>query len=374
MKIGLLTVPFNNNYGGYLQAFALMVVLKRMGHEPTLIMRRHNKRKLTWKTFVKYFIKGVYHSLVYAKLCPLIYNVERDYKYIGSNMHLFVDKWIEPQTPYLYSTDELQKFCKGRFEAYVVGSDQVWRAIYVPCIGNYFLDFAVDWNVRRIAYAASFGIEKPEYTQEEKDICRQLVSLFDSISFRELNGQKIFKEFGWSDSNFQLVLDPTMLLKACDYEVFLPKLDKGTRNHIFYYVLDKTPEVSKILDDIHKMLKIPLYGISNIQRGYKPLPSIEAWLFDIQRAKFVVTDSFHGMVFSIIFHKPFVVIQNGKRGGERFLNLLTLLNLEERLLTSTDHLRMILEKNINWEIVDTRLNSLRKKSLDFLTNSLVSNK
>lgn len=374
MKIGLLTVPFNNNYGGYLQAFALMVVLKRMGHEPTLIMRRHNKRKMDWKTFVKYFIKGVYHSFVYAKLCPLIYNVERDYKYLGANMHLFVDKWIEPQTPYLYSTDELQKFCKGRFEAYVVGSDQVWRAIYVPSIENYFLDFAVDWNVRRIAYAASFGIEKPEYTQEEKDICRQLVPLFDSISFRELNGKKIFKEFGWSDSNYQLVLDPTMLLKACDYEAFLPKLDNEGRSHIFYYVLDKTPEVSKILDVIHKMLKIPLYGISNIQRGYKPLPSIEAWLFDIQRAKFVVTDSFHGMVFSIIFHKPFVVLVNGKRGAERFLNLLTLLNLDERLLTSIDSLDGILEKNINWGIVDTRLNSLRKKSLDFLTSSLASNK
>lgn len=374
MKIGLLTVPFNNNYGGYLQAFALMVVLKRMGHEPTLIMRRHNKRKMDWKTFVKYFIKGVYHSFVYAKLCPLIYNVERDYKYLGANMHLFVDKWIEPQTPYLYSTDELQKFCKGRFEAYVVGSDQVWRAIYVPSIENYFLDFAVDWNVRRIAYAASFGIEKPEYTQEEKDICRQLVPLFDSISFRELNGKKIFKEFGWSDSNYQLVLDPTMLLKACDYEAFLPKLDNEGRSHIFYYVLDKTPEVSKILDVIHKMLKIPLYGISNIQRGYKPLPSIEAWLFDIQRAKFVVTDSFHGMVFSIIFHKPFVVLVNGKRGAERFLNLLTLLNLDERLLTSIDSLDGILEKNINWGIVDRRLNSLRKKSLDFLTSSLASNK
>lgn len=374
MKIGLLTVPFNNNYGGYLQAFALMIVLKRMGHEPTLIMRRHNKSEMDWKTFVKYFIKGVYHSFVYAKLCPLIYNVERDYKYLGANMHLFVDKWIEPQTPYLYSTDELQKFCKGRFEAYVVGSDQVWRAIYVPSIENYFLDFAVDWNVRRIAYAASFGIEKPEYTQEEKDICRQLVPLFDSISFRELNGKKIFKEFGWSDSNYQLVLDPTMLLKACDYEAFLPKLDNEGRSHIFYYVLDKTPEVSKILDVIHKMLKIPLYGISNIQRGYKPLPSIEAWLFDIQRAKFVVTDSFHGMVFSIIFHKPFVVLVNGKRGAERFLNLLTLLNLDERLLTSIDSLDGILEKNINWGIVDTRLNSLRKKSLDFLTSSLASNK
>lgn len=373
MKVGILTVPFNNNYGGYLQAFALMTVLRRIGHEPSLIMRRHNKRPLTWKTGVKYFIKGVGHSIANTKLCPLIYNVERDYNYIGSNMHRFVDKWIQPQTPYLYSTDELQKYCEGRFDAYVVGSDQVWRAIYVPCIGNYFLDFTFHWNVRRIAYAASFGIDRPEYTQAEINICRQLVPKFDSISFRESNGQKIFEEFGWSDANYQMVLDPTMLLYASDYEEFLPKQGKNDRSHIFYYVLDKTQEITKVLDDIHQILKIPLCGISNIQSGYKPLPSIESWLFDINSANFIVTDSFHGMVFSILFHKPFVVIVNGKRGAERFLNLLTLLNLDERLLTSIDNLKVILEKNINWEIVDTKLNLLREKSLEFLTNSLASN-
>ena len=288
-------------------------------------------------------------------------------------MHRFVDKWIQPQTPYLYSTDELQKYCEGRFDAYVVGSDQVWRAIYVPCIGNYFLDFTFHWNVRRIAYAASFGIDRPEYTQAEINICRQLVPKFDSISFRESNGQKIFEEFGWSDANYQMVLDPTMLLYASDYEEFLPKQGKNDRSHIFYYVLDKTQEITKVLDDIHQILKIPLCGISNIQSGYKPLPSIESWLFDINSANFIVTDSFHGMVFSILFHKPFVVIVNGKRGAERFQNLLSLLSLDERLLTSIDNLKVILEKNINWEIVDAKLNSLREKSLEFLTNSLASN-
>ena len=103
------------------------------------------------------------------------------------------------------------------------------------------------------------------------------------------------------------------------------------------------------------------------------MPSIESWLFDINSANFIVTDSFHGMVFSILFHKPFVVIVNGKRGAERFQNLLSLLSLDERLLTSIDNLKVILEKNINWEIVDAKLNSLREKSLEFLTNSLASN-
>lgn len=87
MKIGILTVPFNNNYGGYLQAFALMSVLKQMGHEPTLIMRRQNKRRMFIKAGIKYFIMGIYHSFKNKKMCPLIYKTERDFEYLGSNMH-----------------------------------------------------------------------------------------------------------------------------------------------------------------------------------------------------------------------------------------------------------------------------------------------
>lgn len=100
MKVGILTVPFNNNYGGYLQAFALMNVLKQMGHEPTLIMRRQNKRRMFFKAVIKYFIMGIYHSFKNKKLCPLIYKTERDFEYLGSNMHQFVDKRMQPLSPY----------------------------------------------------------------------------------------------------------------------------------------------------------------------------------------------------------------------------------------------------------------------------------
>lgn len=191
MKVGILTVPFNNNYGGYLQAFALMNVLKQMGHEPTLIMRRQNKRRMFFKAVIKYFIMGIYHSFKNKKLCPLIYKTERDFEYLGSNMHQFVDKRMQPLSPFLYTSEDLQKYCEGKFGAYIVGSDQIWRAIYVPDIANYFLDFTLGWNVKRIAYAASFGTQNPEYTQEEKEICCKLIPQFDAISLRE-NPENMF--------------------------------------------------------------------------------------------------------------------------------------------------------------------------------------
>lgn len=370
MKIGILTVPFNNNYGGYLQAFALMTVLKRMGHEPTLIMRRHNKRNLTRKTVIKYFIKGVLHSFANAKLCPLFYNVERDYKYIGSNMHRFVDKCIQPQTPFLYSTAELERYCKGRFDAYIVGSDQVWRSIYVPDIGNYFLDFTTGWNVRRIAYAASFGTLTPEYTSQDIVSCRSLVQQFDAISLRENSGRRVFDLFKWSYDNLHVVLDPTLLLTSDDYLKTLGGNNKLEPKGIFYYVLDKDKNITDLLETISRKQQLPVYGISNIQKEYKTLVSIEEWLSNIINSHFVVTDSFHGMVFSIIFQKPFIVVVNRNRGLDRFQSLLDILGLEKRMYSNAENLDEVLQNEINWASVKSKLDNLREKSYAFLHDSL----
>ena len=181
MKIGILTVPFNNNYGGYLQAFALMTVLKDMGHEPVIIMRRHNERSVNLVVRAKYFFKGIVHSFQTRRLCPLVYGKEKDYSYLGMFMHHFVEKWIQPQTPFLYSTDELRTYCKDKFDAYVVGSDQVWRGLYSNQL-LYFLDFAKDWNIKRVAYAASFGVDNWEPSLDIIDKCKSLLGKLDRKS------------------------------------------------------------------------------------------------------------------------------------------------------------------------------------------------
>lgn len=370
MRIGILTLPFNNNYGGYLQAYALMTVIKQLGHEPTMIMRRHDNPKVSKSFKIKYALKGIVKSILHGKRFPVVYDVETGFRHKGKNMLKFVNQYIMPQTPYLYSKDELCKYCKGKFDAYIVGSDQVWRAIYVPDIKNYFLDFTEGWNVKRIAYAASFGTDKPEYSEEQIQQCKKLVSLFDGVSFREESGHFIFSTFGWNAKVEGVVLDPTMLLTAKDYQKVLPSKFSEARGKIFYYVLDRNEQINTILNQVSHTLDKGLYGISDIQRGNEPLASIEEWLTDIRDSEFVVTDSFHGMVFSIIFHKPFMVVVNKDRGADRFVNLLSMLGLSDRILSVGTSAEIILNKQINWERVDEKIGCFRTTSFSFLKRIL----
>lgn len=370
MRIGILTLPFNNNYGGYLQAYALMTVLKQMGHQPTLIMRRHDKPVGSIEYKLKLGIKGLIKTILTFKKHQIFYDVEYSFKTNGKEMLKFVNEYIQPQTPYLYDTNSLQEYCKGKFEAYIVGSDQVWRAIYVPDIKNYFLNFTEGWDVRRISYAASFGTDRPEYTDDQIDSCRELLSHFDAVSVREQSGIEVFKKFDWIVKSVQYVLDPTMLLSAKDYSKKIPVKKAKSADKIFYYVLDRDEKIDEALSKASSLLEKELYGISNIQKVNGILPSIEEWLTNIRDAEFVVTDSFHGMVFSIIFQKPFVVCVNKDRGSERFVSLLKEFGLENRILTKEQPIDSIIKNSIDWNSVNSIIDKEKEKSLLYLRENL----
>lgn len=370
MKIGILTLPFNNNYGGYLQAYALMTVLKRMGHQPTLIMRRHNKARASTRYKIKLFVTGLLKTILTFKKHLIIYDVEYDFNKKGRDMHKFVNEFMQPQTPYLYDTVSLKKYCEGKFDAYIVGSDQVWRAIYVPDIKNYFLDFTEGWNIRRIAFAASFGTDTPEYAPVQIEQCGELLKTFDGISLREKSGMEVFKHFGWNIDSVPIVLDPTMLLSAKDYSKVLPANKAKSVKKIFYYVLDRNQKIESILTKSQILLGEEIFGISNIQKGDSVLIAIEEWLVNIRDADFVITDSFHGMVFSIIFHKPFVVCANLDRGADRFINLLDALSLSSRLIVEDNCLDLRIQEPIDWNQIDKKIEKIRIESFKFLEKYL----
>ena len=133
--IRILTLPFNNNYGGYLQAYALMTVLKRMGHDVELIYRRPNRspffRRLIYplKTLVKIILRRPHGSF--------IMNPESDLRRSWKLLMPFVDKYISPRTKPYYTTTDMEKSCIGKYDVVIVGSDQVWRPLYVPNIKKY---------------------------------------------------------------------------------------------------------------------------------------------------------------------------------------------------------------------------------------------
>ena len=372
MRIGIITVPFNNNYGGYLQAFALMTILKRMGHEPTMIMRRHNPNAVSFLFRLKFFIKGLIKTIVKRKKYPCIYTCETFYKERGKNMHTFVDKYIVPQTKYIYSTEDLRKTCDGKFDAYIVGSDQVWRSIYVPgIVGNMFLDFTKGWDVKRIAYAASFGTDTLEYSVDERNICGKLIQKFDAISVREASGEKVIEDYGWMARNIETVLDPTMLLNSEDYNRILPSNESPAKGKIFCYILDKSENTSALVSAVSSELNKDIYEIADIQKGNSVLPSVEEWLSAIRDADFVITDSFHGTVFSIILNKNFYVCPNIDRGCVRFEALLSRYGLLDRIIQSNKWKKRGCDV-INWDMVRNIQKEEQEKSLNFLYEILNS--
>lgn len=369
MKIGILTVPFNNNYGGFLQAFALMRVLNNLGCQPYMIMRRHNLYGCSQITKTKIIIKSCLKAFKYQNLHILLHPYESHYFIQGASMQKFVNRYIKPQTSYFYSWDILEKELRGRFDALIVGSDQVWRSIYVPGIEKYFLGFAKDWTVRRIAYAASFGTTEPEYTAEEIDGCGKLLRLFDSVSVREQGALSVFNKFGWNADNVKVVLDPTLLLDKIDYENII-KVKQQDCSYLFAYVLDKTFDKATAIHEVCESQGLEQKTVADIQDANVSLPSVEEWLSLIKNAHYVVTDSFHGMVFSIIFHIPFVVVANKKRGTDRFESLLSALKLNDRLSYEPYEIQEKLLKPIDWMLVDILWQNYRRESMFFLRSSL----
>ena len=261
---------------------------------------------------------------------------------------------------------------RGNYDAFIVGSDQVWRQAYTPDIETFFLGFMDEHDSRkRIAFSASFGTEICDIPEENIKRCKKLISRFDAISVREQSGLDILSKDFDIDNAVQTI-DPTLLLNPQDYlEIINPK-DRHSGKYIASYILDGAPDKEAILNDVCNRLKSPAEKLSCKYTG-KPMHTMSQWLATIADSEFVVTDSFHGCVFSIIFHKPFIAIANADRGLDRFRSLLKPLGLSDRLVTDLDdfHSRIdTLLKSIDYSKTTPLLEISRKQSLDFLRSAL----
>lgn len=375
MKIGILTQPLHYNYGGILQAYALQTVLRRLGHEPWILQRDHDYRlpKYWWK----YNVMNVARLLLRRPLAPFTWEVDRHPE--SRLTHEFLAKHVCPRTGYLRTTRALREECRRLgIEAYVVGSDQVWRPVYSPCLSNYFLDFlAPDDPAPRVAYAASFGTDEWEYSRRQAVRCGRLLRRFTAVSVREAGGVSLCRRLGREDA--VQVLDPTMLLDTTDYEQ-LAAGAPASSGDLFCYVLDRTPAKRRLLQDVcthtgrHAFEVMPaIIGQRRKENEANIYPAPERWLRAFMDAEAVVTDSFHGSVFSILFHRPFVALGNAARGQARFTALLSRFGLEKRLLSqsaSPEEIAGVLREPVDWADVEARRTRLRDASLQFLTQNL----
>lgn len=373
MKIGILTLPLHTNYGGILQAYALQTVLERMGHEVVVFDKILPEPSLSlWK-------------------CPFVYSKRLVNKLLGRKDNIvFLEQYVSKIKPIIQQNTN--KFIKNyihrvsfktfakipnadTFNAIIVGSDQVWRPIYFgeDHVDDAFLAFARGWNIKRIAYAASFGVDKWEYSPLQTETCKSLLHNFDAISVREESGVKLCREC--LECKAQLVLDPTMLLDKSDYVKIIKTSNvPKSKGNLLVYILDETPDKTALIKNIADKFNLKPFRVgSNTENIHAPLneriqPPVEEWLRGFYDAEFVITDSFHACVFAILFEKQFVVIGNKKRGMSRFFSLLSQFGLENRLIG--ENLNVSAVDYIDFTLLRNRLAELKEKAMSFLYKSL----
>ena len=370
MKIGIITLPLNTNYGGILQAYALQTILERMGHEVSIIEKRRPPLKLPlWKTPLSYGKRIIKNLLGHP--CPIFYEqkINRETPIIRQYTDKFIEKYIKHRIVNDYT--DIQE---SDYDAIIVGSDQIWRPIYFEQIEHAYLDFTEGWYIKRIAYAASFGTDKWEYTPEQTMECGRLLQYFNAVSVREISGVDLCREH--YNVHAAHVLDPTMLLKAEDYiKIFEAECTPKSSGTLLNYVLDETPEKTALIEKVAKDKGLVPFSVNsskvddtkaNLKERIQP--PLEQWLRGFYDAEFVITDSFHACAFSILFNKPFLVIGNADRGMSRFTSLLSMFGLEDRLIAHS--ISNNVTADISWRDVIALLEYNRKVSRKFLLNSL----
>lgn len=378
LNIGIVTLPFNSNYGGLLQAWALQKVLKNMGHDVLTVNRMTEGMPLKMKILSfgrRIALRTVFQKQVVVRTWPN----QKEQQTIAQHTDRFINENIAT-TQLLKSENDFQKLNKYGFDAYIVGSDQVWRPKYSPSLKNHFLGF-LNGNaaIKRISYAASFGVDNWEYTTAQSANCIALAQQFHFVSVREDSAVNLCRQH--LGVNAVQHIDPTMLVAREEY-IGLVENDKISKNEgkLVVYVLDLSAGKKRIIEQVKNKLGLEITstmpessfkeaGNKNLQKCI--FPPVTNWIRGFMDAEFVITDSFHGTVFAIIFNKPFISIGNKKRGMTRFNSLLKIFGLENRLVEETEmDLGKIINTPIDFDRVNKILKSKKNEALRYLENAL----
>lgn len=344
--VGIINFHYENyNYGANLVAYSLSEAVKKLGFNPYII---------DFDPFKEFDPLERYRTIEFLN---------------------FRKKYLN-MTPRFRNKDELN-ILTDYLDMYITGSDQVWRKqITGANIETYFLDFAKGKN--KISYAASFGTNDFEGNEEETEDCKVLLKSFYNISVREEEGQKILSNRFGQEST--LVLDPTLLLKKEEYEKLITETYDEKIDVAVYFVMDHE---NTILNDKNFARLFPKKKIVNIKGNTETLGtttifkynSISKWLDGIRKCEYLVTDSYHGVIFGTIFHKKIICIGKKSKALSRFKTLFNNLkgNLESIIFSSLNSVKST-ETAINYEEIDANIEKLRERSFAFLQNSLGPNK
>jgi len=353
-KVGILTLPLTHNYGGILQCVALQKVLVDLGCDVLILDRKYPEP--FWKRTLKKTLFGFSFA-----------EIER-----------FKTKHFKNISEPIRTSEGLKEaVLESNIEAVVVGSDQIWREQYVSGFSlDYFLESLSEIPIKKIAYAASFGtgtIRKPVSNVNISDLLKK----FSGISVRETSGLKILEE------NFNIhyatqALDPTLLLPSSFYEsISAEAKTPPSKKTLAVYLLDETEEKLTQINQVAETMGLSVVQICHqpthtLRRIFQQKKDVAHWLQTIQNAEVVITDSYHGMLFSILFKKQFVVWVNNKRGATRFNSIAKQLGLQDRLVQDLQNTNIggWYTEIIDYKTVYSKLETLQEASLAFLKTNL----
>ena len=356
MKIGIITHRLGQNYGGILQNYALQYVLKQLGHQPITF----DLGTRSWKNWLTIYIKtGIKHII--GRPTPPVPLSPYTLKKRERPLRRFVRKNI-------YLTSPIKQLVANHIHSYniealVMGSDQIWRHPWNNLSDN-FGEFAVDIDIPKIAYAASFGVDYWTYDHHLQDKCSNLIKKFRAVSVRESSGVLLCEKY--LGCKCVQMPDPTLLVERPIYLSLCKDVTCKKGNYLFAYILDASEAIMNVIKDIALENGLDIV-VKQANENISDTDSVEKWLSCFRDSSMVITDSFHGTVFSIIFNKEFYVLQNAVRGNTRIDSLLHTFGLKDRILQS-DHPR---ENNpIDWELINKITAEERNKGVGFLSKYL----
>lgn len=380
-KIGICACYDSRNYGSMLQAFATQVVIENLGYESEYIVYRKKKDFI----FILNQIPRLFNkNLMFDKLMFLKKKISISFQPdIKSQEAIrekafcrFKNNYYRHFSKEYYGYDALSEAAK-QYDTIVVGSDQLWTPGGLAT--NFYNLMFVPDEVNKVSYATSFGVGKIPRHQHRKT--KEYLSRINHLSVREIKGAEIVKSI--ADLNAEVVADPTLLLKDNEWLELIPNRSITETGYIFCYFLGENPKHRKIANQLKEKTGLKIVTTPFLDSFVKEdLNFGDEKLFDvgpddfvnlIRNAQYVLTDSFHGTVFSIIHQKKFITLNrfdNGEQSrNSRIDSLCELLGLEERRYKN-DILGEI-EAPIDYKAVSDRLERLRIKSLDFLENALL---
>ncbi|MGA1941043.1 polysaccharide pyruvyl transferase family protein [Arcobacter sp. YIC-310] len=369
MKIAIITVHRANNYGAVLQAYATQKVLSEIGESKII---DYNNRYISFRLDLIRYHKSL--GLI-ANLKFIIHDILRifsRYKAV-KKFNSFISSYMN-LTNNFSSKDLIDGKANG-FDVYVCGSDQIWNPeIATPqkkIDANYFLKF-VQKGSKKLSYASSFGHHK--LTGNEQLEVKELLNDFDLVSVREKDAKEMLESF-IKDKEINHVLDPTLLLNKQEWlDTFELKEHNNYGDYILLYTAPRSELLKKAVAYFSKKLGLK---VISIDQSFFPLANVDIHIKDagpkefidyFANAKFIITDSFHGVCFSINFRKSFVAVAPGKKSN-RLTSLLSLLNLDTNLVSSMKEFEFI-NCELDYLGVDLKLFNQIKQSKEVLFNSI----